>query len=359
MLRTYRILMACLLGCAILVTISCSEDSLTSSQDKVGPSVQFIHPLMSGTTPDDVSDYVDIYVGVADNSGIAKVELWGALETRPTAILIKSSTEPLSPVPDSVQVPAGTSVFGSRWSVRTIRNGTRVRVFARAYDTVGNTTRSDIVVLKVLNLGGDLTPPIARFFVTPTQGTVDTLFVFNAEDTSDSVDAPTEISVRWDFDGDGVWDRDWIDGLKASVPVEFKYNRASIYTAKLEARNTYLPDSVGTATQLVGVAPAGGRDPQPPEPENMILISAGIYDVGTADAAIASRNELPVHSVRLTADFYIEKTEVSNRLYLKYLKEAMAGEAPEVRRVGNILSFYPSTGEALKVIDLGLLGAVL
>lgn len=353
MLRTYRILIACLLGYGILATSSCSEDTVTSSQDKVGPAVQFIRPVMSGITPEDVSDYVDIYVTATDPSGISKVELWGAPETTSNAILIRTDEDPLSPVPDSIQAPSGVPVYGARWSVRTIRNGTRVRLFARAFDAAGNAARSDLVTVKVLNLGGDLRPPLARFFVTPTQGTVDTLFVFNAEDTSDSVDAPTEISVRWDFDGDGVWDRDWTDGLKASVPVEFKYNRASIYTAKLEAKNTYLPDSVGTTTQLVGVAPAGGREPEPPEPGNMILLPAGTYRVGTADPLLASRNELPVHSARLTADFYIEKTEVSNRLYLKYLRVAMAGETPEIRRDGNILSYRPTTGEEVRVLDLG------
>jgi formylglycine-generating enzyme len=352
MLRTFRIMVVCLLGYAILLTSSCSEDAVTSSQDKVGPAVQIIHPVMSGTTPEDVSDYVDIYVTATDNSGVSKVELWGAPETTSNATLIRSAEQPLNPVPDSVQAPPGVSVYGARWSVRTIRNGTRVRIFARAFDSAGNATRSDLVLVKVLNLGGDLRPPLARFFVTPTQGTVDTLFVFNAEDTSDSVDAPTEISVRWDFDGDGVWDRDWNEGLKASVPVEFKYSRANVFTARLEAKNTYLPDSVGTTTQLVGVAPAGGRDPEPPEPGNMILISAGTYQVGTYDAALASRNELPVHSARLTADFYIERTEVSNRLYLKYLKVAMAGESPEVRRDGNILNHHPSTGSDVKIIDL-------
>ena len=289
---------------------------------------------------------------IPGEEGVSRVELWGAPETRPDAILIKSTEEALNPVPDSVQAPAGVPVYGARWSVRTIRNGTRVRIFARAVDAAGNATRSDLVTVKVLNLGGDLRPPLARFFVTPTQGTVDTLFVFNAEDTSDSVDAPTEISVRWDFDGDGVWDRNWDEGLKASVPVEFKYNRASVYTAKLEAKNTYLPDSVGTATQLVGVAPAGGRDPEPPEPGNMILISAGTYRVGATDPLIASRNEFPVHSARLTADFYIERTEVSNRLYLKYLKVAMAGETPEVRRDGNILIYRPEEGDEVKILDL-------
>ncbi len=352
MLRTYRIMIACLLGYGILLTSSCSEDSVTSSQDKVGPSVEFIRPVMSGTTPDEVSDYVDIYVTATDNSGVSKVELWGAPETTLNATLIKSAEEPLNPVPDSIHAPPGVPVYGARWSIRTIRNGTRVRIFARAFDSADNATRSDLVILKVLNLGGDLRPPLARFFVTPTQGTVDTLFVFNAEDTSDSVDAPTEISVRWDFDGDGVWDRDWSEGLKASIPVEFKYSRARVYTAKLEAKNTYLPDSVGTTTQLVGVAPAGGRDPEPPEPGNMILISAGVYRVGTYDASLATRNELPVHSVRLTADFYVERTEVSNRLYLKYLKEAMAGEAPEIRRDGNILTHRPSVGDEVKILDL-------
>jgi formylglycine-generating enzyme required for sulfatase activity len=351
MLRTYRILIACFLGYGILLIGSCSEDSVTSSQDKTVPTVQMIHPTMVDGLQEEVSDYVDVFATASDNTSVSKVELWGSPETTPDAVLIEEFDAPIDPVPDSIGAPPGSSVYGTRWSVRSIRNGTRVRLFARAYDPNGNSTRSDLVTVKVLNRGGDLRPPVARFFIEPTQGTVDTLFVFNASDTSDSVDAPTEISVRWDFDGDGVWDRDWDAGLKASIPVEFKYTRASIYYAKLEAKNTYLPDSVGRATQPLDVAPSGGKDPEPPEPGNMILIAPGTYRVGTADPALANRNELPVHSVRLTADYYIEKTEVSNHLYLKYLKVAMAGETPEVRREGNSLWRYPSEGEPQKIVD--------
>jgi hypothetical protein len=301
---------------------SCSEDSVTSSQDKVGPTIQFIQPTMTSTIPEEISDRVDIYVTANDNSGVEKVELWGSPENAQNSILIKSSDSPLDPVPDSVQAPPGAPVYGARWSVRTIRNRTRVRLFARVFDLAGNITRSDLVLIKILNRGGDLRPPVARFFITPTQGTVDTLFVFNAEDTSDSVDAPTEIDVRWDFDGDGVWDKTWEDGLKASVPVEFRYPRASVYNAVLEAKNTYLPDSVGRAVQPVDVAPSGGKTPDPPEPENMILISA---EAISRHGGYTDRQcqRAPVHTrAHRGREHYIERRRSEPPL-LRFLKETM------------------------------------
>jgi len=351
MQRTYRRVAGCLLCLGLLLYGGCSEDDVTGNQDKEGPAVQFVLPISPPEAPVEYSEHVDIYVTATDNTAVSRVEFWGARETVQNPDQIATLTAPLSPVPDSIEAPPGMAVYGTRYSIRAIRNGSRVRLFARAFDAAGNSTRSDQMVIKVLNLGGNLYPPAADFFVKPPRGTVDSLFTFDASVTRDSVDTPSEIAVRWDFDGDGVWDRDWGEGLTAAVRVDFKYNRPRVYRPVLEAKNSYLPDSTARATQELEVTPAGGVNPVPPEPENMILIPAGVYRVGSPDLSNPQSDELPQHRVRLTAEYYIEKTEVTNRLYLRYLKSVMSGDAPRVRREGPFLRYYPTTGEPLLLLD--------
>ena len=56
---------------------------------------------------------------------------------------------------------------------------------------------------------GTNTPPTARCTVTPTTGSVDTTFTFDAATSSDAQDAVRDLRVRWDWDAGG-WDTDWI-----------------------------------------------------------------------------------------------------------------------------------------------------
>ncbi len=51
--------------------------------------------------------------------------------------------------------------------------------------------------------------PTAAFTVTPEAGDIATLFVFNASGSLDADDPPSSLEVRWDWDGDGVWDTGW------------------------------------------------------------------------------------------------------------------------------------------------------
>jgi uncharacterized protein (TIGR02145 family) len=52
-------------------------------------------------------------------------------------------------------------------------------------------------------------PPIARFETSSTFGNIRTQFLFDCWTSSDDNLAPSEIEVRWDFDGDGAWDTPW------------------------------------------------------------------------------------------------------------------------------------------------------
>lgn len=336
--RLVPLILALVVG--VLALGSCSEDSDHMSADGGGPATTIVDPVSDPTNPMDVSDSLDIYVAALDDESVSRVEVWAWLENREEADLVGSLAEPLLPeeVPDSVQVPGGYACYYKNWATRQIRNGTVVRLYAWAYDNDGHATRSDLVVVRVLNKGGNLYPPSPQIVVTPRSGKVDQFFSFDASGTRDSVDTAENILVRWDFDGNGTFEIDWNQGAVASTIQQFKYPKAGEYHAKVEAKNTYVPNETGTAAVTVTVT-QGDRPLNPPERSNYVLVPAGTYSVGTPDTLSGDSDERPIHSVTFTSGYYIEKTEVSNRLYLRFLGEAMSGQDPLVRRENNLLVY--------------------
>ncbi len=53
------------------------------------------------------------------------------------------------------------------------------------------------------------TGPTAAFEVTPGSGWMDTEFQFDASACSDPGDPDSTLSVRWDWEDDGIWDTSW------------------------------------------------------------------------------------------------------------------------------------------------------
>jgi hypothetical protein len=53
------------------------------------------------------------------------------------------------------------------------------------------------------------TPPSANFTVTPSSGTTDTQFEFDASGCTDKEDENSVLEIHWDFENDGIWDTDW------------------------------------------------------------------------------------------------------------------------------------------------------
>ena len=52
-------------------------------------------------------------------------------------------------------------------------------------------------------------PPVAIFSISPSEGTTDTLFRFNASASYDLDDIPESLAVRWDWNNDGFWDTNY------------------------------------------------------------------------------------------------------------------------------------------------------
>jgi PKD repeat protein len=92
--------------------------------------------------------------------------------------------------------------------------------------------------------------PTAYFTVTPESGRISDIFIFDASRCYDSQDATDQLKVRWDFDGDGVWETNW-----STRKVEyFVFRNEGTYVTKLEVLDTQ--GLSGSTTRMVPVLPA-------------------------------------------------------------------------------------------------------
>lgn len=103
------------------------------------------------------------------------------------------------------------------------------------YKTESNTVHnvSAETALTVLPVESN-TPPVASFQVEPAEGTVDTLFTFDASSSFDLEDPLESISVRWDWESDGVWDTDYTDVKTAT----HRFAVPGTYLVLLEIKDT-------------------------------------------------------------------------------------------------------------------------
>jgi formylglycine-generating enzyme required for sulfatase activity len=355
--------------------VSCSEDKVTSTGDSTDPSVRMMFPTSTALAPKSIVDSTEVYVAARDDGGIARVELWAMVAFKPedNAYLPQAASMvdgavfvPLDPtqVPDTTAtgdtliVPAGHRVYMWHWDTRTeYENGWHVRLFARAFDQAGNSTRGEPCEVIIDNKATRRQPrPVISVIDPPgRRGQAPATFTVSADSTKDVQYSPDKIEVRWDFgeDNTGDWDwGDWDSGAPvkyATDRVQWIYASTGLYNIRVQARRPdLLNPPYGEATVTVEVFNTGG-DPNPPEPENMVLVGAGLFQVGAPPSQpFSSANERPIHDTRMTYAFYIERTEVTNRLYLRYLAAAMQPTAlwpPRVIRENDVLMLYPNRVE--------------
>jgi formylglycine-generating enzyme required for sulfatase activity len=339
---------------------NCSDNDTPAARDRSEPEVRIYYPFDSEPTTFVVNDSINVYFSARDlgpNGQPAeptKVELWFSHPGTADRVFIGLAGQPISidqvpvDIRPLVNVPEGWSLYTRRWFTgptplppvgTPINTGTEVQLFAVAYDAAGNVGRTpDVIRIHVTNFGDDIGPPTPRFTVSPQGGTTATTFVFDASLTTDRIDPVNKIRARWDFDGNpgNGWDIDWDVDARADEKQSWQYVAARRYRAILEVHNSYLPDAVAWTSREIVVTSIGG-DPLPPEENNYVDIPAGIYVLGDTsyvwdgqpyqtDAA-----ERPVHPVEFTSRCRIEKTEVTNQLYLDYLRRALAAESAEYR----------------------------
>ena len=117
-------------------------------------------------------------------------------------------------------------------------------IILKVRDTDGNESRFSQSVLVI----PEQTPPYAYFEVDPEQGTISTEFQFDASGSDDAEDQSTQLQVRWDFENDGTWEKDWSTDKTES----HQFGSPGTYTVKLELKDT--GDLTDEATKQVIVS---------------------------------------------------------------------------------------------------------
>jgi len=335
-----------------LVMVACSEKDKPEVIDETAPQVRVLFPV--GRVDDNpvVADSTDVYAIARDESGVQRVEVYYRRLTDSEPQLSASTTTPITSaeIPDSlseiVQVPAGWNLFRVRWRTLTIHSGVKPLLFARATDPRGNVGVSEAVTVLIRNRGDELVPPIVDFVVSPRDPKARQEVEFDPQPgqlTYDAQDPPERIELRWDFDGNanpddpesGGWDTDWVRATQKQTRV---FENQGTYHIQVIAKNSYLEEYRVNDTHSVRVRSSSG-DPNPPEPDNYITLPAGEFTIGIQDTALVSQgvvdeDETPAFKVRFSGPVKIERTEVTNKLYLAYINAALAKGVVEFTSTG-------------------------
>lgn len=78
------------------------------------------------------------------------------------------------------------------------------------------------------------TAPRAFFTVSPASAPANAMFVVNASASVDRQDTTASLEVRWDWEGDGVWDTGWSTSKSSSHPYPLEGN----FTIRLQVRDS-------------------------------------------------------------------------------------------------------------------------
>ncbi len=78
------------------------------------------------------------------------------------------------------------------------------------------------------------TIPTPALIVEPNQGSISTIFVFDATNSYDDQDPASILEVRWDWNGDGRWDTEW----STNKIENFKFDYCCIHVVKMEIRDS-------------------------------------------------------------------------------------------------------------------------
>ncbi|MFH1288839.1 MAG: putative Ig domain-containing protein [bacterium] len=106
------------------------------------------------------------------------------------------------------------------------------------------------------------TAPKADFSINPPQGGTGTLFTFDASLSHDTESEYDQLQVRWDFDGDEIYDSEFSSD-KIST---HKYSSVGTYNARLEVKDN--KGFISTVIKTVNVTNRSPNAPSNPMPED-------------------------------------------------------------------------------------------
>jgi uncharacterized protein (TIGR02145 family) len=126
------------------------------------------------------------------------------------------------------------------------------------------------------------TLPMAVFTISPSYGTLDSVFVFDASEVSDLEDAEEDLQVRWDWESDSIFDTDF----STTKIIEHNFDVGGIYYITLEVKDN--GGLTKRATEFLRVAIAN----RPPNASFSINPDVGfLQDIFTFDASSSSDPE--------------------------------------------------------------------
>jgi uncharacterized protein (TIGR02145 family) len=130
---------------------------------------------------------------------------------------------------------------GEKYSHRFFQKG-NYRITLEAATLLG---RKDTVSL-VLDIPQGYSPPRAAINIIPDSANIFTEFVFDASGSKDDEDSLDQLKFRWDFDGDGQWDTEFL----SDPEVIHKFDDNKYYDVGLEVKDPQ--DMINkTSTQLI------------------------------------------------------------------------------------------------------------
>ncbi len=105
-----------------------------------------------------------------------------------------------------------------------------------AKDPFGNTFEGPIWSFKTAQKPNE--KPRADFRFSPSNPVEENVVVFDPSLTNDDYDSDNSLLVRWDFNGDGVWDVDFDSGKTAADVVSHVYSKAGDYIVVMEVKDS-------------------------------------------------------------------------------------------------------------------------
>lgn len=76
-------------------------------------------------------------------------------------------------------------------------------------------------------------PPVAKFSITPSKGNTESIFIFDASLSRNDNNSQDNLKVRWDWDGDGIWDTKF----SSELTQQHQFNNSGIYTINIEIKD--------------------------------------------------------------------------------------------------------------------------
>ncbi len=102
---------------------------------------------------------------------------------------------------------------------------------------MGGTSFPNPEINKSLNDSSDLSPPVAILHIDPLMDIIPIIWRFDASESYDAEDSSDQLMVRWDFNGDGIWDTEY-STEKVVEGYEYSSTTSGAVTVRLEVRDT-------------------------------------------------------------------------------------------------------------------------